>query len=216
MPTHCISRLRPYECYKSTLLTSFFKTIDLLAEYPNTLGIIAADQVVNDDKSLNAAPVIKAVVADLKRYMKLQNEINQQRILPAAYDAMSYSSRDMILLDYLTTGDLSSCIDFWSVSFFDGLALRIMAKSSVQKIFLERGSDNVSNANKGLRTYHPGLLAFLTPDSWTDLEMLPFRYSFQNTVMERMSLGNGKSSQFSSQPQSSVSSLEFAFISSTS
>lgn len=108
--------MTPYDSYNSALLISFFETIDLLAKYPNTMGIVAADQVINDDKYLNTAPVIKAVVRDVKRYMKLKNESMHQRVLPVAYDAMTYGPRDMTVLDYLTTGDALTSIDFWTVS----------------------------------------------------------------------------------------------------
>lgn len=87
-----------------------------MAVYPNTLGIAAASQVINNDASMLAASVIKAIVRDLKRYMRLKSEISQQRVLPICYDANSTSARDKAILDYLSSGDVSSSIDFWTVS----------------------------------------------------------------------------------------------------
>lgn len=87
-----------------------------MAVYPNILGIAAASQVINDDASMSAAPVIKAVVRDLKRYIKLKSEICQQRVLPICYDADSTDARDKTILDYLSSGDVSGSIDFWTVS----------------------------------------------------------------------------------------------------
>lgn len=108
--------MEPYQSYTPTLLASYFRVIDVLAQYSNTLGIVIADQLINGDDTLKIAPVIRSVSRDVKRYMKMRNEIKSQRILPVAYDAMSFSSRDLTVLEYLTTGDPSTTIDFWTVS----------------------------------------------------------------------------------------------------
>lgn len=79
------------------------------------LGVVAADQIVRDVKSTAACPVIKAVVQDLKRYMNLQYELKQQRMLPVAYDAMTSGPLDISFLKYLRTGDQALLIDFWMV-----------------------------------------------------------------------------------------------------
>jgi hypothetical protein len=97
-------------------MTSFFKTLDVMASYPNTLGLLAASEIVNNEATLPATPVIKATVRDLKKYMKLRNEVTGQRVLPVGYDAAMGSARNKMILDYLAGGDSESSIDFWTVS----------------------------------------------------------------------------------------------------
>ena len=42
-----------------------------MARFPNTLSLLAANQLINSDATLPGAPVLKAVVRDLKKYVKL-------------------------------------------------------------------------------------------------------------------------------------------------
>jgi hypothetical protein len=97
-------------------VTSFFKTLDVMASYPNTLGLLASSEIVNNEATLSATPVIKATIRDLKKYMKLKNEITGQRVLPIGYDAATSGVRDQTILGYLAGGDSEGSIDFWTVS----------------------------------------------------------------------------------------------------
>ena len=111
-----INRLDPYASYHSTAMTEFFQTVNLMAQYPNTLGLHAGNGITNSPSVQRAAPVIKAVVRDLKEYMKLQNAASGQRILPIGYTAATFDLLDTTLLKYLSVGDPASAIDFWTVS----------------------------------------------------------------------------------------------------
>ena len=86
-----------------------------MANYPNTLGLLVASELVNNDATLSAVPVIKSAVRDLKRYMKLKSEAIQQRVLPIGYDAAMNGARDMTILRYLVGGGIENSIDFWTV-----------------------------------------------------------------------------------------------------
>jgi hypothetical protein len=114
-PSHTINRLAPYGSYSPSSLTSFFATVDALAAFPNTLGVFAASEVVNNEATLVATPVIKAVVRDLKTYMGLRNEVAGQRVLPVGYSGAG-TAQDRIVFEYLTAGDREGAIDFWAVS----------------------------------------------------------------------------------------------------
>lgn len=87
-----------------------------MASYSNTLGPVAASELILDGDTASATPVIKAVVRDLKKYMKLRNEVSQQRVLPICYNAGISGARDKTILDYLSLGDASSSIDLWTAS----------------------------------------------------------------------------------------------------
>ncbi|KAF2997648.1 hypothetical protein E8E13_005309 [Curvularia kusanoi] len=109
-----INRLDPYGSYHSTAVSEFFTTVNVMAQYPNTLGVLAGNSITNSPRTRGAAPVIKAVVRDLKKYMKIQHAASGQRILPIGYSAAAVDLLDMTLLKYLSLGRSTSCIDFWA------------------------------------------------------------------------------------------------------
>lgn len=111
-----INRLEPYQSYHSSAVSEFFRVVDVMAKYPNTLGLLAASNVINNPQSQSAAPVVRAVVRDLKRYMQLKNSASGQRILPIGYSAAAVQSLLGTTLKYLSLGDPRSSIDFFTVS----------------------------------------------------------------------------------------------------
>jgi hypothetical protein len=114
-PLCAINRFAPYDSYNPSSLASFFAAVDAMAVFPNTLGIFAASLVVNNRSSLATTPVIKAVVRDLKTYMRLRNEVVGQRVLPVGYDAAG-TAEDKIVFEYLAACNTNSAVDFWAVS----------------------------------------------------------------------------------------------------
>ncbi|KAL7773253.1 hypothetical protein CFE70_003217 [Pyrenophora teres f. teres 0-1] len=104
-------------------MVSFFKTVGIMASFPNTLGLLAGNELINNDATMPVAGVLKAVVRDLKKYMKLQNEANGQRVLPIGYNAATSSARDQEVLEYLTVGDDEISIDFWALHRFSGTTI---------------------------------------------------------------------------------------------
>ncbi|KAK3697732.1 hypothetical protein LTR37_017314 [Vermiconidia calcicola] len=92
----------------------FFRTLDVMAEFPNTLGALAAYKAVIGGITEACTPVIAAVVRDLKKYMKLKYEATGQRILPIGYCAATTHPRDKMILDYLSSQTEAERIDFWT------------------------------------------------------------------------------------------------------
>jgi hypothetical protein len=113
---HSISRADPQASYKPDTLGVFFRKIDEMARFPNSLGFLIASGLINDTRSEICAPVIRAVVRDLKKYIKLKHQAPGQRILPVGFGGSQYDG-DVKVLNYLTAGDESSSIDFWTVGF---------------------------------------------------------------------------------------------------
>lgn len=111
-----INRADPYSSYHQPAMTEYFQTVEVMAQYPNTLGLLAGYGVVNSPTTQKAAPVIKAVVRDLKRFMEIHSKANGQRILPIGYTAATVDLLDTRVLDFLSLGDPASSIDFWTVS----------------------------------------------------------------------------------------------------
>lgn len=104
----------PYGSYNPENLSAFFKTVDAIASFPNTLGVLVADQLINNADSERCKPVIRAVVQDLRKYMHLRHQACGQRPLPIGFGGGSYKY-DRKVLDYMTAGDEDSCVDFWAV-----------------------------------------------------------------------------------------------------
>lgn len=93
-----------------------FKTVDLMAQFPNTLGVLVSHDLINDARSESLClPVLAAVVRDVKRYMRLKRDLTGQRILPLGYGAASAGERDKRVLEYLCSPNEESRIDFWAV-----------------------------------------------------------------------------------------------------
>lgn len=87
-----------------------------MARYPNTLGVLVADGLIVDDESALCTPVLAAVVRDVKKHMRLKHYATEQRVLPIGYGAMASDLRDQAVLEYLSSGEESSRIDFWTVN----------------------------------------------------------------------------------------------------
>lgn len=112
--------MTPFESYNSELLDHFFSTIDCMAAYPNTLGVLVANEVINNHASTAAASVIRAVTRDVKRYMDLARETSEQRVLPVGYSAADVRMFTGLTFDYLTAGVRDESIDFYCVSRWNG------------------------------------------------------------------------------------------------
>lgn len=87
-----------------------------MAAYQNTLGVLAANEVINGDESTSAASAIRAVVRDTKKYMRMAWEISEQRILPVGYCDAGIERLTKPTFDYLTAGSKDESIDFYCVS----------------------------------------------------------------------------------------------------
>lgn len=101
-PEASISRYSPQCSYNSAYLQSIFSTVDAFASYDNVLGFFAANEVINDfSNTTGAAPYVKAVVRDLKKYMKSQD----YRAVPVGYAAADVSSNIYQTAEYFNCGD---------------------------------------------------------------------------------------------------------------
>ena len=141
-PFNCIHRANPYASYNSDKVSHFLRTAGIMSCYPNTLGLAAANALVNNHQSLRATPVIKAVIRDLKRYMIWSNKYNGTRILPVSYSATDVLNitRPQGFLEYLYLGDQASAVDFWMVSCVQGVWTKSETLTSfiVQELFMGR------------------------------------------------------------------------------
>ena len=90
-----------------------------MSSFPNLLGMLVADNLINDVPSEACAPVLSAVIRDLKRYQSLRHDATGQRKVPLGYGAATTGSLDERVLRYLSSSQ-DGRIDFWTVSLADG------------------------------------------------------------------------------------------------
>ncbi|KXJ96388.1 Glucanosyltransferase-domain-containing protein [Microdochium bolleyi] len=77
-PHHAVNRATPLASYSDPVnLQHWFRVVDVMARYTNTLGLLVGNEVINAVASTGLAPpVLRAVTRDLKRYMRLCAEVD--------------------------------------------------------------------------------------------------------------------------------------------
>lgn len=98
------------------MLQDCFATIDCMAQYDNTLGIIVANGALSTIYSTAVAPTIKTVIRDVKKYMSTAQETTGQRQLPIGYSASNGRLILKTTFDYFTAGEKHETVDFFCVS----------------------------------------------------------------------------------------------------
>ncbi|KAI1337593.1 glycolipid anchored surface protein [Xylariaceae sp. FL0016] len=113
-PSRCINRESPFASYTAELLQGSFRVLDTMAAYSNTLGIIVANEVINSVPTTSAAPVIRAVARDAKRYMAMAAKTTGQRVLPLGISTADTKSIQREQYEYFCSGPEEQALDFFS------------------------------------------------------------------------------------------------------
>lgn len=100
-PDASISRHNPSCSYNADYLQSVFATIDAFADYENVLGFFAGNEVINSKNTTDTATYVKAVVRDMKKYLKAR----KYRQIPVGYSAADVSSNRLLAAEYFNCGD---------------------------------------------------------------------------------------------------------------
>lgn len=100
-PENSINRGNPAPSYNTAYLQHVFATVDVFSKYDNTLGFFAANEVINDENTTNTAPYVKAVIRDMKTYIKERID----REIPVGYSAADISSNRYQQIQYFNCGD---------------------------------------------------------------------------------------------------------------
>jgi len=109
-PKYSINRANPQQSYNKVYLQSIFATVEMFAKYDNTLLFFSANEVINDDKTTNCAPYVKAVTRDIKSYMNARG----LRKVPVGYSAADVESNRYEMADYMNCGDDAARSDFFA------------------------------------------------------------------------------------------------------
>ncbi|KAI1256564.1 hypothetical protein MGN70_001688 [Eutypa lata] len=118
-PHRSIRRSEPEASYTAELLQSFFRAVDCMAAYNNTLGVVVANEVINSYPSTVAAPVVRAVARDVKRYMAVAAELSGQRVVPVGINSADVPGVIRSQFEYFSAGDEREAIDFFTVKRFE-------------------------------------------------------------------------------------------------
>ncbi|USP78196.1 glycoside hydrolase family 72 protein [Curvularia clavata] len=108
-PKYSINRANPQKSYNKVYLQSLFATVEMFAKYDNTLLFFSGNEVINDDKTTNCAPYVKAVTRDLKSYMNARG----LRKVPVGYSAADVESNRYEMANYMNCGDDAVRSDFF-------------------------------------------------------------------------------------------------------
>jgi hypothetical protein len=100
-PEASISRTDAKCSYNSAYLQHVFSVIDEFADYNNTLGFFAGNEVIDSVNNTDTATYVKAVVRDMKNYIKARD----YRQIPVGYSAADVTSNRLLAAEYFNCGD---------------------------------------------------------------------------------------------------------------
>ncbi|CAK7895774.1 1,3-beta-glucanosyltransferase Pga4p [[Candida] anglica] len=101
IPNASISRSDAKCSYNTMYLEEVFATVSAMAKYDNTLGFFAGNEVINDETTTSAATYVKAVVRDMKHYIKNK----KLRSIPVGYSAADVEENRLETAHFFNCGD---------------------------------------------------------------------------------------------------------------
>ncbi|CCK67820.1 1,3-beta-glucanosyltransferase KNAG_0A01310 [Huiozyma naganishii CBS 8797] len=128
MQTQHLNRYEPWTTYNEDYLSHIFQLVKQFSSYPNTLGVFAGNEVINDKKSSEKSPrYVKQVVGDLKKFVKSHCARN----IPVGYSAADDLDYRVSLSKYLecTEGDDDYSVDFYGVNSYQWCGQQTMESS---------------------------------------------------------------------------------------
>jgi hypothetical protein len=123
-PATSINRKDPK--WNTVLFDRYKAVVDELAQYDNTIGFFAGNEVSNDNKTTGASAYVKAAVRDTKTYIKSKN----YRSMGVGYAANDDKDIRSEIAHYFNCGDEDNAIDFWGYNIYSWCQDSTMEKSS--------------------------------------------------------------------------------------
>lgn len=121
-PQNSIIRNSPE--WTTTLFAGYAAVIDEMAQFTNTLGFFAGNEVSNSIDNTDASAFVKAAVRDSKAYIKTKG----YRDIGVGYATNDDAEIRANLADYFNCGKAEESIDFWGYNIYSWCG-----KSSFQK-----------------------------------------------------------------------------------
>jgi hypothetical protein len=115
--------------WDTDLFDRYKAVVDELAQYTNTIGFFAGNEVSNDNRTTGASAYVKAAVRDTKAYIKSKN----YRSMGVGYAANDDKDIRVEIAHYFNCGDEDSAIDFWGYNIYSWCQDSSMELSSYDK-----------------------------------------------------------------------------------
>ncbi|QLQ80892.1 hypothetical protein HG537_0E02470 [Torulaspora globosa] len=129
-----LNRYEPWTTYNEIYLEHVFKVVEQFSHYNNTLGFFAGNEIINDRESAkHAPPYVKAVVRDMKDYIKAHSA----RSIPVGYSAADDLDYRVPLSSYLEcceNVDEDISVDFYGVNSYQWCGSQTMESSGYDKL----------------------------------------------------------------------------------
>jgi 1,3-beta-glucanosyltransferase GAS1 len=111
-PRESINRDTPQ--WTTTLFQRYKDVVDVMAQYPNTLGFFAGNEVSNQPNNTVASAFVKAAVRDTKSYIKQKN----YRSIGVGYATNDDADIRVDMEQYFDCGAREAAIDFWGYNIY--------------------------------------------------------------------------------------------------
>ncbi|KAM0344714.1 hypothetical protein ACHAPU_007309 [Fusarium lateritium] len=110
-PKYSINRATPGPSYNAAYIQSVFATVEMFAQYDNTLAFFSGNEVMNDEKDTDkSAPYVKAITRDMRNFLKAR----KLRKVPVGYSAADVSTNRMQTAHYMNCGSDEVRSDFFA------------------------------------------------------------------------------------------------------
>lgn len=112
-PGESINRNEPD--WNTALYARYVSVVDEMAQFPNTLGFFAGNEVSNSKNTTGASAFVKAAVRDMKRHIKAKN----YRAIGVGYATNDNSDIRVNMAAYFSCGSAEEdSIDFWGYNVY--------------------------------------------------------------------------------------------------
>ena len=100
--------------WNDDLYKRYTAVVDVMANYTNTLGFFAGNEVSNNKTNTDASAFVKAAVRDMKAYIKAQG----YRAIGVGYATNDDADIRTNLAKYFNCGDSADSIEFWGYNIY--------------------------------------------------------------------------------------------------
>ncbi|OBT90865.1 hypothetical protein VE02_00453 [Pseudogymnoascus sp. 03VT05] len=111
-PQNSINRAQPE--WTTTIFAGYAAVIDEMAQFTNTLGFFAGNEVSNQANNTDASAFVKAAVRDSKAYIKAKG----YRPIGVGYATNDDATIRVDLANYFNCGKAEDSIDFWGYNIY--------------------------------------------------------------------------------------------------
>ncbi|EFQ30334.1 glycolipid anchored surface protein [Colletotrichum graminicola] len=139
-PKLSINRETPQ--WNTELYDRYTSVIDALAQYDNTIGFFAGNEVSNDKSNTEASVFVKAAVRDAKKHIKEKG----YRWMGVGYAANDDKDIRANSARYFNCGDQDAAIDFWGYNIYSWCGENTL-NYSVPVFFAEYGCNQPSGGD---------------------------------------------------------------------